>query len=88
MANLKKNMIDKINIEEPINNKTKEKYYLIDISNGDKKIKPQKDKKEIERDNNQIKNKFLVKKMKKEKGKIIKEKIVLKKFMGVKNMII
>ena len=68
MANLKKDMIDKINFEESINNKKNEKGYFIDISNGDKKIKSkveEKESKEIERDNNQIKNKFFVKKMKK-----------------------
>ena len=82
MVNLKnadKIMIDKINYEKNINIQNNGKVHLIDISNNDKK-------KEVERDNNQIKNKFFVKKMKKpgRKGEDNKGENCFKKIHGSK----
>ena len=82
MVNLKnddKIMIGKINYEKNINIQNNGKVHLIDISNNDKK-------KEDERDNNQIKNKFFVKKMKKpgRKGEDNKGENCFKKIHGSK----
>ena len=82
MVNLKKDgdiMIDKINYEKNINNENSGEGYLIDIPNDDKK-------KEVEKGNNQIKNKFSVKKMKKpgRKGEDNKGENCFKKIHGSK----
>ena len=82
MVNLKnadKIMIDKINYEKNINIQNNGKVHLIDIPNDDKK-------KEAEKGDNQIKNKFSIKKMKKpgRKGEDNKGENFFKKIHGSK----